>query len=180
LVNYSVASFPKLSAKAVLLAAPAAPWQNSNPLKGRVVIIGGAYRAARDKYVTPMGYLDGIDILAMTVASIEQGITVPTPEIFFAIDLTLGILLLTATWFLHRLWVLVLSFLLIPFLAILFSIAAFNTSGYFFSFVPILIGVIFHKLVESTIEHSARHRGIAKELEKLKAERTAAEPPEVL
>jgi ABC-type branched-subunit amino acid transport system permease subunit len=116
----------------------------------------------------------------MTVASIEQGITVPTPEIFFAIDLTLGILLLTATWFLHRLWVLVLSFLLIPFLAILFSIAAFNTSGYFFSFVPILIGVIFHKLVESTIEHSARHRGIAKELEKLKAERTAAEPPEVL
>src|SRR5262249_38826214 len=53
LVNYrgGGVSFPHLPAKTVLGAATAEAWQNSNPLKSRIAIIGGAYRAARDKYV---------------------------------------------------------------------------------------------------------------------------------
>lgn len=171
LVNYAGGgvSFPHVSAETVVKAATAEAWRNSNPLKDRIALIGGSYRAARDKYVTPVGYLDGVDILALTISSMEKKITSPTPEVFLGIDLTLGICLLTATWFLHRIWVLLLSFFLIPFFAILLSVAAFSTSGYFFSFVPVLLGMFFHKLVEFTMEHAIEHRKLVKELAKWKA-----------
>lgn len=170
LVNYrgGGVSFPHLSAKTVLGAATAEAWRNSNPLQKRIALIGGAYRAARDKYVTPVGYLDGVDILALTMTSIEKGIGAPTPRVFLVIDLTLGMLLLTATWFLHRTWVLLLTFVLIPFLAILLSIAAFSTSGYFFSFVPILTGILLHRLVEFLWEHAKKHREMSQELARLR------------
>jgi hypothetical protein len=171
LVNYAGGvSFPHLSAKTVLNAATAGAWQNSNPLKGRIAIIGGSYRAARDKYVTPVGYIDGVDILALTISSMEKGITAPTPQVFLGIDLTIGILLLTATWFLHRTWVLILSFLLIPVFAVLISLAAFQTSGYFFSFVPILLGIFLHRLVEATMDHAIVHRKMAAELAKFRSQ----------
>ena len=170
LVNYAGGgvSFPHVSASTVMGAATAEAWQKSNPLKGRAVIIGGSYRAARDKYVTPVGYMDGVEILALTAASLEKGITAPTPRAFLIIDLTLGLLLLTATWFLNRTWALLLTFVLIPFLAILVSFAQFHTSGYFVSFVPILLGVVSHRVVEFVWEHSKRHREMAEELARLR------------
>ena len=44
------------------LPAGAAP-----PLLGKIVLLGGAYRAARDTYPTPMRYMDGVDIIANSV-----------------------------------------------------------------------------------------------------------------
>jgi CHASE2 domain-containing sensor protein len=172
-VNYAGggAQFPHLTANTVIKASTAVPWQNFNPLKGRIALIGGSFRAARDRYVTPVGYLDGVDILALTILSIRNGIVTSTATRFFITDLLLGFALLTATWFFRRTWVLLLSFVLIPVIALLISLAVFTTSGYFFSFIPIISGVFFHHLVEHAIEH----RKLTKEVSQLRQEKMMAQ-----
>ena len=134
-INYAGggASFPHPSAKTVINDAGTEAWRNYNWLQNRVVIIGGSYRAGRDKYFTPAGYMDGVDILALTVLSLENGIRAPTAEAFLTMDILLGFVLLTATsWFFHRTWVLLLSFLLIPVIALLTSFAALPHVRLFF------------------------------------------------
>jgi len=127
-------------------------WLEANPLKDHAVIIGGSYRAARDRYATPISYWDGVRILAQTVASLEEVITEPTNFQIFGIDMALGALLLTATWFLRPPWAPVLSLLLVPLLALLVSVTAFHYKNYFISVVPVLAGILLHRLLESSWE----------------------------
>ena len=151
-------------------AAQTKAWQDFNPLKGRAAIIGGSFRAARDRYVTPIGYWDGVDILAQTVASLDERITEPTNIQLFAIDLALGALLLTATWFPRPPWALLLSLLFIPLLALLVSYTAFHWN-YFISVVPVVAGILIHRLLESSWEY----RQIRKENRVLAKENRALE-----
>ncbi len=150
--------FPFLSAGTVLGASRIEPgeklnpWLTSNPLTDHAVIIGGSYRAARDRYATPISYWDGVRILAQTVASLDEMITEPTNFQVFVIDIALGALLLTATWFLRPPWAPVLSLLFVPLLALLVSFTAFHYGNYFISVVPVLAGILLHRLLESSWE----------------------------
>jgi hypothetical protein len=127
-------------------------------------------RRARDKYVTPIGYRDGVDILGLTAASIGRGVHSPSPGMFLGIDLVLGVLVVTLTWFERHTWELLLSFILIPVLAILASFLEFKTSFYFLSFVPILTGAWLHRLVEAVREHVNKDREMARELNRLRSQ----------
>ena len=178
-INYAGggASFPHPSAKTVINDAGTEAWRNYNWLQNRIVIIGGSYRAGRDKYFTPAGYMDGVDILALTVLSLENGIRAPTARVFFTTDVLLGFALLTVTWFFHRTWVVLVSFLLIPAIALLTSFAAFRTFGYFFSFVPIVSGVFFHHLVEHALEHRRLRREVGELRQKVINQARAHAPP---
>jgi CHASE2 domain-containing sensor protein len=93
-----------------------------------------------------------VTILAQTVASLDEMITEPTNLQVFVIDMALGALLLTATWFLRPPWAPVLSLLLVPFLALLISLTAFHYGNYFISVVPVLAGILIHRLLESSWE----------------------------
>ena len=155
IVNYSGggAAFPYLSAATVLQASNGEAWINANPLRGHIALIGGSFREGRDRYVTPAGYMDGVDILAQTVLSNSRPVKATSRLWFTLSDLFVGMLLLTSTWFLHRAWVLILSFLLIPIIAMAASYVVFTGFGYFASFVPVIAGVFLHHLVEHAIEH---------------------------
>ena len=95
LIEYSGA-FVHLQAGVLFGTAETAAWQNSNPLQGRIVVVGGQFLEARDRYVTPAGYLDGVDILAHAIASVQKGgIPEPSHRTFLLSDLALGCLLVT-------------------------------------------------------------------------------------
>jgi CHASE2 domain-containing sensor protein len=146
--------FVHLQAGVLFGTADTSPWQNSNPLKGKIVIIGGQFSEARDRYVTPAGYLDGVNILAYAIASARHGgIPEPSHRSFFLWDLVLGAVLVTGSFFLHRFWMLAISFVAIPFVALAASLAIYRYTGYFMSFMPILGAVFLHHLVEHGVEH---------------------------
>ena len=172
-------AFEHLSSTAILALSAVPGWNASNPLKGKIVLLGGAFRAARDKFFTPVGRMDGVDILAHTVHSELPGGEVPRPGggFFFAADLLLGVLLVAGVWLLPRAWALPVIFVAMPLLAFGASWAAFQSVGYFASFVPVLGGVLIHELIEHVLEH--RHllherEHLIRERDQLLREREAA------
>jgi CHASE2 domain-containing sensor protein len=128
-------------------------------------LIGGSYSEARDKYVTPAGYLDGVDILGRAVLSAKKAISVAPPEMFVLLDVLLGVALLTATWYLQRAWSLFLAFVLLPTLAVGASFAIFHVVGLFASFVPVVVGVLIHRM----LEHFYEHWDLQREVRRLRA-----------
>jgi CHASE2 domain-containing sensor protein len=146
--------FLHLTAGTVLGAADTSPWQNSNPIQSTIAVIGGSYQEARDRYVTPHGYLNGVDILAHAVASaLRGGVPEPSRKKFVLADVLVGMFLVTVSYFIRKYWLLVISFVAIPFVAFAASFLIFSSTGYFISFVPIVAAVFLHHLVEHILEH---------------------------
>jgi CHASE2 domain-containing sensor protein len=146
--------FLHLTAGTVLGAADSSPWQNANPMQSKIAIVGGSFQEGRDRYVTPHGYLNGIDILAHAVASaLRGGVREPTRGKFVLADGLLGMLLVTGSYFLHKYWLLAISFIAIPLIAFAASYLIFSDTGYFFSFVPVVAAVFLHHLIEHAVEH---------------------------
>ena len=162
------ASFVHLTASTVMGAAYTPAWDNENPLRGKIVLLGGAYRAARDRYVTPLGTMSGVDIAAHAVRSASPGgeIKEVGEAVFLALDLLLGCVLVTLTFFSESPWMLVGTAVAVPVLAMTASLLAYSSFGYFASFMPVLLAVFFHAL----IEHVITFRRMAHELARLRSE----------
>ena len=161
------AAFAHITASVVLGAAFTEAWRADNPLRGRIVLLGGAYHAARDRYLTPVGIMTGVDIAAHTVRSAAPGGSIKdVPEIvFLAVDLLVGIGLVIIAFFTETLWALVGTVVAVPVVAVIASFAVYQSFGYFASFIPMLLGVFFHSL----IEHIVVYRRMASELKRLRA-----------
>lgn len=179
LINYAgdKSAFDRLSAGALLqLKGPAddataaqrwAAWAKDNPLKGKLVLLGGAYRAARDAYPTPVGYLDGVDILAHTAQT-----RLPGHELRSEIQTGLlsgwfsfqGYLILLASYFIPKPWRLGITILTGPLYAFAGSWFWFFSGGTFLSFMPYLVGLVMHQIYN----HFKDFRKIKKENQALK------------
>jgi CHASE2 domain-containing sensor protein len=147
-------AFVHLTAATVMGTADTSPWQNSNPIQSKIAVIGGSFQEARDRYVTPHGYLNGVDILAHAVASaLRGGVPEPSRRKFLLADVLVGMFLVTVSYFIRKYWLLVISFVAIPFVAFAASFLIFSSTGYFISFVPIVAAVFLHHLVEHVLEH---------------------------
>jgi CHASE2 domain-containing sensor protein len=168
LVDYSGGPerFLHLTAGTVLGAADSPAWQNSNPLKSEIAIIGGSFQEGRDRYVTPVGYINGIDILASAVATaLKGGVREPSRDKFILVDVLVGMFLVTGGYFMHRYWLLAISFIAIPFVAFGASFLVFAGTRYFMSFIPVVAAVFLHHLIEHAVEHWRMQR----ELRELRA-----------
>lgn len=130
----------------------AAAWREAGPLKGKIVLVGGFYRAARDEYVTPVGAMHGVELMAQVIETELAGEAVHMPAFWpmFGFDLGLGFVL-AAIYYWRRnhpaqaLWVsLGVGLVLLP----AASYAAFRSSAYWVSFMPMAIGVIISQLYD--------------------------------
>src|SRR4029079_18831636 len=127
-------------------------WGREGPLVGKVVLFGGAYRAARDQHTTSIGPLSGVQILAQAIESDlnGRGIRELNEIVAFSLDIALGVLL---AWVHHRLegraalalWA---SLGAMPILCLSASLIAFNTLALCFNFVPVVVSVLIHQLYE--------------------------------
>jgi CHASE2 domain-containing sensor protein len=54
-------------ARDVLLDATDGSWKSISMFKDQIVVVGATYAAARDRYATPAGLVDGCEIVAQQV-----------------------------------------------------------------------------------------------------------------
>ena len=154
LINFlgSKDNFHKLTASSILALANTQEWQKTSEVAGKIVLLGGTYRAARDRFSTPVGAMDGVEVLAHIVQTEIGKPLVEAPAwVYVVADIALGLTLLAVLYLLPPVWrtvALLSSFLL----AILASFFLFQTSSYFFSFVPIIGGVFVHHVIEQHFE----------------------------
>jgi CHASE2 domain-containing sensor protein len=128
-------------------------------LSDRIVVIGGIYAAARDRYASAAGYLDGVEILAH---STESEISGPVYELSAVASLAVSLVFSVLAYLLaSRLpphWDVAFSILVVP-------VFSFTTGWvlyrYLSVFVPIasaLFSVPLGVIVEHHVECRARQR----------------------
>ena len=152
-------NFTPLSVQPMLMSARSEGWATAGPLRDRIVLVGGDYRAARDRHATPIGERSGLQLLAQSIESELQhrGIRTLNWAIAFVLDLVAGFLLVAVHLRFERrpAITLVTSLVLMPVLALVSSRIAFATLSLWFNFVPLVVSVVIHQLYEHTREYSA-------------------------
>jgi CHASE2 domain-containing sensor protein len=128
--------------------------------RDKIVIIGGAFDR-KDFYMTPVGRMSGMEILANITQSIISGNLI-TPTSFwkaFAIQVTLGIAVAGIFILFSRFWATLICLLaLVPGVAAA-SLLSFSSSHYWFDFVPTIAGVMIYGWVIKTEEILKRMKG---------------------
>jgi CHASE2 domain-containing sensor protein len=147
--------FPRLSASLVLqtVKAPEDRFKQEirSRLKDKIVILGGSYRYARDRHVTPIGPIFGAELLANAVESEISGhIDDVSPYWSLSVDLIVGTLLLALVTSLRlRLpWALLASSLVSVLGAFLICWVLFNYYGYFLGVFGAMAGVVLGVIAE--------------------------------
>jgi hypothetical protein len=126
-------------------------------LMGKVVILGGAYREARDEHRTPIGPLYGSEILANAVATESFPIEEATPWKTSLVDLLVATALLAFVisrrfrW----LWALLISTALSAIAALMLCWFMYRYFGYFLGVFGSLAGVVLGVIVELSWDHMA-------------------------
>lgn len=145
----------------------------------QVVLIGGSFPEARDEYFTPMGLMQGVELNALAIQTdISKGGMHDVNKIAeYFIDWGVSILLVFVFYRLedHPLRALLISMGFVILVAPLASRFSFNTTVYWFNFVPIAVGVVLHQfsdMAEGRVK-------VQRELEKLKELRREQERVEV-
>ena len=147
-------SFRRLTAGAIVRLSKIKEWQTHSDFNGKIALLGGAYRAARDRHATPVGMMDGVEILAHAIQTELPGqptLTEANPAVYLAADIAFGLTLVVGLYRLSAVWRIMALLGSVP-LAILASLLMFNTAGYFFSFVPVIAGVRIHQVIEQYFE----------------------------
>jgi CHASE2 domain-containing sensor protein len=145
--------FPRMSVDWLVKASEGPGWTTAGPLRDRIVILGGTFRAARDEHVTPVGPRSGVELIAQAAATELHGggIRAANEVAMFLAEVVGGFLVA----FLHRhhrrlpvrgaRW---LSLAGIPVIALASSLVAFYSFSRWANFVPVLFGVLLHELYE--------------------------------
>jgi CHASE2 domain-containing sensor protein len=124
----------------------------SHLLGGKIVLIGGTYKASRDVYPTPVGPLAGVELNALAVQSdlsgggirqIDRGLELAADFIFGSL-----VVLIFFAWEKQPWSALAVTVCTMTSGAVFLSIALFNTSAYWFNFMPVIIGMALHQTIE--------------------------------
>lgn len=124
-------------------------------LRGKVVLLGGSYREARDGYVTPLGPMNGVDLIATAIESElrGRGIREASHALKIAFDILAACLLIYVSHRFPLRMALLLGFAGIPLLAMAGSYLLFSSLAYWISFAPVLIGVWVHQAIHHAMEY---------------------------
>lgn len=141
-------SFNHIPAQAVL--NPAVWEKQKQNVRGKIVLLGGTYLAARDIHPTPVGRKSGVEVLAMAVESELQGAGISKLHEAFAIliDILFGTLLVYFSWRFVSPHAMLLNLLAVGVLAVAASYITFNTFGYWLNFAVVLVGIWLHNQLD--------------------------------
>jgi CHASE2 domain-containing sensor protein len=125
---------------------------------GKIVLLGGAYREAHDSYRTARGEMYGVEVLANIVDAEMQQHTIrrASEREFFAVDILFGLMLIYATYRIRRfgVWAEALAiFICTPLLSGILCFILFRYDNVYLSMMPVIFGVLMHKLVDHFYEH---------------------------
>jgi CHASE2 domain-containing sensor protein len=161
-------AFPSFTAAQVLAGAKGPGWTTSGPFTGRIVILGGTYRAARDEYTTPVGRMAGVHLVAHALASdlFGGGIREAREWSKLAVELLVGLLVVLLHYLARPAVAIVLSVFALPLGALFGSWAVFSSLGYWVAFMPLVACV----LADQVVEHLRRYGELTRAFRLLQAE----------
>ena len=133
----------RFSASAILTGSKKSYWKENSPLKNKIVLLGGFYHAARDEYVTPLGPMAGVLLIAQAIESDlgGGGIRLVNYVVGQVLEFLAGIGLVWLNW--RQFWgagIWVNGIVMVSF-AFVCSIFTFGGLAYWFNFIPFLVGV---------------------------------------
>jgi CHASE2 domain-containing sensor protein len=145
------------SASTLFLKNDYADMHARQPFQGRIVLLGGGFRAGRDERITPFGQMQGVEVLANILQAEIGGRRIRSagPVIFVFADLLVGFVLVYAAWILQqrcRAWSLLVMLVATPSCVVLVSMICFAAWRYYVSFAPVVAGLLVHLLVEDAYE----------------------------
>lgn len=132
-------------------------YRSGTLFKGRVVVLGGQYRAARDEYPTPLGSMAGIDVITQIIETERAGTgRVPpgTAAMTVATLAVIGVILLVFRRFTLPSALVVVA-VLVGFLT---PIVSRLLTGSFVIALPYLLAVVGVVLIEQLIEVANEYR----------------------
>jgi len=144
-----------LSASELLRIAQSPAYRERGPLRDKVVLIGGNYRAARDQHITPLGMMAGVDIWAQVIETeLEGGGYVP-PHWFWPVALQLLsvtlVILLFRTASLRM--AMLTGMIALPVLALLCGQLVFGSAWHALYFFPSMIVILFWELYDRASDY---------------------------
>lgn len=117
----------------------------------KIVLIGGNFSAARDVYITPLGPMAGVELIALAIESdFSGGIRETQKWLEKLADFVVGSLIVFLYFYYRRRprVAFLASLFGIPFVAGFFSWLLFQSAAYWFNFMPIIIGMVLHQMLE--------------------------------
>jgi CHASE2 domain-containing sensor protein len=123
-------------------------WQKQGPLQGKIVLLGGTFHHARDQYVTPLGPMNGVELMAQAIETewTGGGIRFINELLMVLMDIFAALTLVSLYYLLPLDKAFWWSLVAIPLVALVGSLVAFKAFGYWMNYVPLLIGLLIHQL----------------------------------
>lgn len=139
--------------------------------QGKVVILGGAFRSARDHYVTPAGPTYGVNLVAQAIEADLQCLAIHPVDhtIMTTIEVIVGIIFAFLNCRFPARLGMGLGFLLMTTIAGSLSFLTFRTLSWWADFIPVLVAVQIHSIVDHVkedaemkkeLEHCKTHHGL--------------------
>lgn len=155
-------AFRKMRASHVLQLSESPGWRQESPVRGKICLLGGTYRAARDEYPTPLGPMAGVQLMAQAVATdLRHGGIGDANELAMILLEMLGGYFLVVVHHRFRLrTALIISLIGIPTMAMVASYLAFSSFGLWANAVPLFTAVLIHQLYD----HAREYRKMMEEL----------------
>ena len=165
--------YPSFSAEKMIQIVAKNPDTWKKLVDGKIVLLGGTFSAARDKYPTPAGYVDGVKLIGMAIdtAIADKDIKTLNHTLLFAADVVCGIIFILLAHFLSARRLILLA-VVAPILMSFFSIVVFKNLSMWVSFVPVICGIYGHLLHNHIQEHQElrlKHAALTKEVQTLRA-----------
>jgi CHASE2 domain len=146
LLDFRYKIFP-IPAQDVLVKSSRPGWPNGI-LSGTIVVLGGTYRAARDRYATPAKLMDGAEIVSQGIeAEVENtGIRRANPWVAGTLQMLAGLSLVSLYHLFSLRTALLTSLALIPLLSIAASLLLFQRVALWAALVPVLLAILITEL----------------------------------
>jgi CHASE2 domain-containing sensor protein len=140
--------FVPIKARDLLSDADSPTWENMALFNGQVVVVGGAYRVARDEYATPRGLLNGCEIVAQAAAAEIEGTFIGSVSRWMTGLLMIlgGLATLAVYHWLKFKQAFLVSLGLIPALSIASNWILFHRFAAWGAMVPLVVAVIVAEL----------------------------------
>lgn len=119
--------------------------------KDRIAFIGGHYPQARDEYVTPLGTIPGVELVASAVeAELQKQLIYPVNSTFLiVVEWIVGMFFVILFWKFPGGALPELSFMFLPGVAGLVSLGFMRTSSLWVDFAAVIFAAGLHKKLES-------------------------------
>jgi len=140
--------FSPIKARDLLADAGASSWSSIGAFRNQIVVIGGAYRVARDQYATPKGIMDGCQIVAeATESEIDGTLIRPASRWMTGLMMILaGLAILAVYHWLALRVAFVVSLVMVPLLSIMANWILFHRLAAWGALVPLVVAVIVVEL----------------------------------